>query len=327
MRCYILKTVELKELANFTKSSLITDPRDCDFKDIFVSSDFIYRFGLELIGSKSSLGVGCVLVMGASERRFLNTLLPEEKIEILEPLFARRFSALFLADDIGPDEFILKFSKKYRVPVFLSRDNSTVFSALIANFLEEKLEPTITRPAGFLSIHGEGILLIGESGIGKSEVALELVHRGHKFISDDLTEIQKSSLNSLVGFSPSNISKLIEVRGLGIIDVQQLFGVNAIKKSETIDMVINFEPWNKDKIYERFGTVEKYANILGVEIPYTSIPIKPGKNLAVIVEVAAMNNRLKKQGINSHNEFMAKISKNKSDFSTQNIEKELAFTW
>ena len=322
-----MKTVKLTELVNFTKSRLITDPRDCDFKDIIVNSDFIYRFGLELIGSKSSLGYGCVLVMGESERHFLTTLSPKEKNEIFESLFSREFSALFLADNIRLDNLIFKFSKKYRIPIFLSKENSAIFSSLMANFLEEKLEPTITRPAGFLSIHGEGILLVGESGLGKSEVALELIHRGHKFVSDDLTEIQKSSLNSLIGSSPSNISKLIEVRGLGIINVQQLFGVNAIKKSETIDMVINFELWDNDKTYERFGIVEKYANILGVEIPYTSIPIKPGKNLAVIVEVAAMNNRLKKQGINSHCEFMKKISKNEVYSSPQDMKKELVFTW
>ena len=145
-----------------------------------------------------------------------------------------------------------------------------------------------------MSIHGEGVLLTGESGIGKSEVALELIHRGHKFVSDDLTEIRKISTKTLMGSPPGNISKFIEVRGIGIINVQQLFGINAIKKSENIDMIVNFELWNDKNEYDRLGSIEYFVNILDIKVPYISIPVKPGKNLAVLVEVAAMNNRIKK---------------------------------
>ncbi|MBO6126505.1 MAG: HPr(Ser) kinase/phosphatase [Clostridia bacterium] len=318
-----MEAIELKELVNFISTKLVFKCEDWD--KILIKNDYVYRFGLELIGTGSELNAGSVLVMGNSEKYFIDTLLPSEKLEIFENLFSRRFSVLFLADSIKPDSLIPKFASKYKIPVFSVKNEAASFIALITNFLEEKLEPTITRPAGFLSIHGEGILLTGESGIGKSEVALELIHRGHKFISDDLTEIQKNSLNSLIGFSPSNISKFIEVRGIGIINVQQLFGVNAIKKFETIDMIVNFEIWDEDRVYDRIGSVEKYANILGIDIPFVSIPVKPGKNLAVIVEVAAMNNRLKKQGMDSYYDLMGRISSEEIESRTKT--RELVFTW
>ncbi len=320
-----MKEVKLKELIRFTGAKLLSNYDGFDFNDTDITDDLVYRFGLELIGIKSKMGKGCILVMGNSEQYFFNTLLPSEKREVFENIFSRKFAALFVADNAVLDPLICKFANKYCVPIFSVKDNATNFISTVTNYLEEKLEPTITRPAGFLSIHGEGILLMGESGIGKSEVALELIHRGHKFISDDLTEIQKNSLNSLIGFSPSNISKFIEVRGVGIINVQQLFGVNAIKSFETIDMIVNFEVWDKDRTYERLGTTEKYAKILGVEIPYISVPVKPGKNLAVIVEVAAMNNRLKKQGIDSYYELISKVSG--QNIESQEREKKLIFTW
>ncbi|MBR0184158.1 MAG: HPr(Ser) kinase/phosphatase [Clostridia bacterium] len=321
-----MKEIKLKELVRFTGAKLLSNCDGFNFNDTDITNDLVHRFGLELIGIKSKMGKGCILVMGNSEQYFLNTLLPSEKREVFEGIFSRKFAALFVTDGLKPDPAIFKFANKYCVPIFSVNDSAAPFISLLTNFLEEKLEPTITRPAGFLSIHGEGILLMGESGIGKSEVALELIHRGHKFISDDLTEIQKNSLNSLIGFSPSNISKFIEVRGVGIINVQHLFGVNAIKNFETIDMVVNFEIWNEDKTYERMGMSENYAKILGVEIPYISIPVKPGKNLAVIVEVAAMNNRLKKQGIDSYYELMSKVSNQKSS-EMQERERKLIFTW
>jgi len=321
-----MKEIKLKELVRFTGAKLLSNCDGFNFNDTDITNDLVHRFGLELIGIKSKMGKGCILVMGNSEQYFFNTLLPSEKREVFEGIFSRKFAALFVTDGLKPDPAIFKFANKYCVPIFSVNDSAAPFISLLTNFLEEKLEPTITRPAGFLSIHGEGILLMGESGIGKSEVALELIHRGHKFISDDLTEIQKNSLNSLIGFSPSNISKFIEVRGVGIINVQHLFGVNAIKNFETIDMVVNFEIWNEDKTYERMGMSENYAKILGVEIPYISIPVKPGKNLAVIVEVAAMNNRLKKQGIDSYYELMNKVSGQKNS-EMQERERKLIFTW
>ena len=321
-----MKEIKLKELVRFTGAKLLSNCDGFNFNDTDITNDLVHRFGLELIGIKSKMGKGCILVMGNSEQYFLNTLLPSEKREIFEGIFSRKFALLFVTDGLKPDPTIFKFANKYCVPIFSVNDSAAPFISLLTNYLEEKLEPTITRPAGFLSIHGEGILLMGESGIGKSEVALELIHRGHKFISDDLTEIQKNSLNSLIGFSPSNISKFIEVRGVGIINVQHLFGVNAIKNFETIDMVVNFEIWNEDRTYERMGITEKYVKILGVEIPYISVPVKPGKNLAVIVEVAAMNNRLKKQGIDSYYELMSKVSNQKSS-EMQERERKLIFTW
>lgn len=320
-----MKSVKLCEVVNFADAKFLSDPDKCDYDDIVVTSPYIYRFGLELMGFKSDSNSGSILVMGDSERHFVSTLLPSEKIEIFESLFSRKFAAFFLTHELPPDPIIFKFSHRYRVPIFLVQKSTSLFISEITNFLEEQMQPTITRPAGFLSIHGEGILLVGESGIGKSEVALELIHRGHKFISDDLTEIKRHSINSLIGFSPSNISRFIEVRGVGIINVQQLFGVNSIKNFETIDLVVNFEVWDNDRVYDRLGSVERYVNILGIDVPYISVPVKPGKNLAVIVEVAAMNNRLKKQGINSYSDLMNKVLGKK--IYTEVPKREQIFAW
>ena len=299
-------TVKLSEVINYL--SLKEIQKNEDYNDIKIDTDYVYRFGIELMGeSKSSLGPGRIVVMGESESNFLKKLNPDSKSKILNNVFSRKFAALITSYNIVPEKEILEMSDKYKIPIFTSDRKTALLMSDLTNFLEEHLEETITRPAGLMSIYGEGVLITGESGIGKSEVALELIHRGHKFVSDDLTEIKRLSIKTLLGFSPGNISNFIEVRGIGIVNVQQLFGINAIKRSETIDMVVNFEIWKDEKEYDRLGSVERYIEILGIRIPYVSIPVKPGKNLAVLTEVAAMNNRVKKYGLNPYGELMEKI--------------------
>lgn len=314
-----MKSIKLIQVVEYTNASVLQANND-DWKNVDITHDYVHRFGLELMGSKSDLGIGKIMAFGAREKYFLNTLSSNEKKEIFEEIFSSKFSALFVTNSIVPESLILTFAKKHSIPVFSVKIKTYQFISELTNYLEEYLEPTITRPAGFLSIHGEGVLLTGESGIGKSEVALELIHRGHKFISDDLVEIRKITSRSLIGNSPDNISRFIEVRGIGIINVQQLFGVNATKSSENIDLVVNFEIWKSDKSYDRLGS-EKYVDILGVKVPYVSIPVKPGKNLAVIVEVAAMNNRLKKLGMNPYNELLGKLFGGISGLSVKPPEK------
>lgn len=282
---------------------------DKSYEDIKIDCDRVYRFGLELLGSASDLGPGKLVVTGVSEKDFLAKLLDSEKKLILDDVFSNRFEAMFVTSSIVPEKLIVKYAKKYKVFIFGSRDKSSAFMSELSNLLEERLEPAITRPAGFVSIYGEGVLITGESGVGKSEVALDLIHRGHKFVSDDLTEIRKISTKTLIGSSPGNISQFIEVRGIGIVNIQQLFGVNSIKSSETINMLVHFEMWDKDRSYDRLGLEEKYVEILGVRVPYVSIPVKPGKNLSVIVEVAAMNNRLKRLGLGAYDALVSDFSK------------------
>ena len=299
-----MKSIKLGQIVDYINAEVIQ--ADDDWRDREISREYIHRFGLELICPKSDLGPGKIMAFGVREKHFITTLSSNEKREIFDDIFSSNFTALFVANSIIPENLILNFAKKYSVPIFSVKMKTYKLISELTNYLEEYLEPSITRPAGFMSVHGEGVLLTGESGIGKSEVALELIHRGHKFISDDLVEIRKLSSHLLVGNSPDNISRFIEVRGIGIINVQQLFGINATKPSENIDLIVNFEIWKDDRAYDRLGS-EKYVEILGIKVPYVSIPVKPGKNLAVLVEVAAMNNRLKKLGMNPYNEFLTKL--------------------
>ena len=299
-------TVKLSEVIDYLSLKELQGNKD--YEQIKINSDYVYRFGIELMGeAQTSLGPGRIVVMGESEAYFLKKLDQKEKNRILEVVFSRNFATLVTSYEIIPEPIIFEFAKKYSIPIFTSNRKTALLMSDLTNFLEEHLEETITRPAGLMSIYGEGVLITGESGIGKSEVALELIHRGHKFVSDDLTEIRRLSIKTLVGFSPGNISNFIEVRGIGIINVHQLFGINSIKKSETIDMIVNFEIWKDEKEYDRLGSVERYVEILGIQVPYVSIPVKPGKNLAVLTEVAAMNNRVKKYGWNPYGELMEKI--------------------
>ena len=316
--------VKLHEVIDSFKLTVLNATDDL-YRDIEITSDYVHRFGLELISPDYEIGPGKIIVAGMAEKLFLDKLNPSEKKNIITEIFSKKFVALIVTNSMVPEKLIMQVASKYHIPIFSVEGKTSPFISDLTNFLEERLEPTITRPAGFMSIHGEGVLITGESGIGKSEVALELIHRGHKFVSDDLTEIRRNSTKSLVGFSPGNISKFIEVRGIGIINVQQLFGVNAIKATETIDLVVNFELWKDEKVYDRLGIEEKYVEILGIKVPYISIPVKSGKNLAVIVEVAAMNNRLKKSGLNPYHELMSKIAGFQEFMPKES--KKVVFTW
>ena len=183
---------------------------------------------------------------------------------------------------------------------------SGVMASLIA-FLNVQLAPRITRHGVLVEAYGEGILLVGDSGVGKSETAIELVKRGHRLIADDAVEIRRVSSKTLVGSAPDNIRHFIELRGIGIVNVRRIFGMGAVKMTEKIDMVIQMEQWNKDKIYDRMGLKDEYMDILGIQVPMLTIPVKPGRNLAIIIEVAAMNNRQKKMGYNAAQELMQNL--------------------
>lgn len=297
--------VKLEDLVEYVEGE-IYDPA-IEYKDVFIDSDYVYRLGIEMMTPITSLAPGRIMIMGESEKYYLRTFEPERRKKVLNHIFSKKFSALFLANNMSPTQYVFDLAKKYLIPIFTVKDKSSILMSELTNFLEERLEPSITRPAGLMSVHGEGVLLTGESGVGKSEVALELIHRGHKFVSDDLTEIKKISTKTLLGSPPGNISKFIEVRGIGIINVQQLFGINAIKRSENIDMIVHFEQWKDGCEYDRLGSVEYFVKILDINIPYISIPVKPGKNLAVLVEIAAMNNRMKKYGMNPYGELMGNL--------------------
>ena len=214
---------------------------------------------------------------------------------------------------------MMELARKYHVPILTTADNTSDLHAAIVSFLHVELAQRITRHGVLVEVYGEGILLIGDSGVGKSETAIELIKRGHRLIADDAVEIKRVSKKTLVGSSPENIRHFIELRGIGIINARRIFGIGGVKVSENIDLVINLELWNSKKVYDRMGMDDEYMEILGIEIPVVTIPVKPGRNLAVIIEVAAMNHRQKKMGYNGAQELLQNLG---MDISPEDIGKK-----
>ena len=195
------------------------------------------------------------------------------------------------------------------MPVYRTKVSTSPFMAALIGALNVHLAPRISRHGVLVEVYGEGILLLGESGVGKSETAIELLKRGHRLVADDAVDIRRVSSITLVGSSPAVIKHFVEIRGIGIVDVQKIFGMGAVKDTEKIDFILNFEPWQEDKEYDRLGMETQYTELLGIKIPSITVPVKPGRNLAVILEVAAMNNRQKKMGYNAALEFTEQINK------------------
>ena len=228
---------------------------------------------------------------------------------IFDRLFSYKFPAILIARNLQPDDECLEMAKKHNVTLLRTKEaTSTVVSAIIS-YLKAALAPRITRHGVLMEVYGEGLLLTGESGMGKSEAAVELLKRGHRLIADDAVEIRKVSESSLVGTAPALVRNYVELRGIGVVNVANLFGMGAVKAENEIDLVVDIVPWNNQHVYDRLGLEEKYMEILGVNIPVNTIPITPGRNLAVILEVAAMNNRQRKMGYNPALEFTQQMDR------------------
>lgn len=288
--------------------------RATDYERVCLTVEDVARPGLQLAGYFDHFEPMRLQVIGNAEVSYLAKLAPWERENIFDRLFSYKFPALLLARGFEPDEQCIAMAKKHNVTLLRSQEaTSTLVSATI-NFLRTALAPRITRHGVLMEVYGEGLLLIGDSGIGKSEAAVELLKRGHRLIADDAVEIRKISGNSLVGAAPALIRNYIELRGIGIINVAKLFGMGAVKAENEINLVVNIVPWNTQEVYDRLGLEEQYMEILGVKIPQNTIPITPGRNLAVILEVAAMNNRQRKMGYNAALEFTEQIN---SHFETQ----------
>ncbi len=294
-------------------------PRDP--KTVKIVSKAINRMGLELIGPLEHFDNKRIMIMGESENYFLSTLSSDEIYKSVEALLSLRPPLLIISYGIKPIKEIIDVAQKYRIPILTSEETAAEVTAELTPFLNIHLAPRMTRSGGLLNVHGEGILIVGESGVGKSETAIELLKRGHKLIADDLVEIRKIPKNTLVGSAPENIRHFIEVRGIGIINARRIFGIGAVKVSETIDMVVNLETWKNGKNYDRTGADYQYTQILGVKIPYINIPIKPGRNLAIIIEVAAMNNRQRKLGYNAAKELFVNLGMEYPKTEKQKLEK------
>ena len=296
-----------------------------DPENLFVYSNSIDRPGLQLVGHLEHFDETQIVVLGMTEYTFLRSLNEEERIKHIEPILSRRPPAVIIARDITPDQVLIDCVTKYEVPLLTTADDTSALTAALVSFLNVELAPRITRHGVLVEVYGEGCLLIGNSGVGKSETAIELIKRGHRLIADDAVEIKRVSKKSLVGSSPENIRHFIELRGIGIINARRIFGMGSVKVSEKIDMVINMELWDSTKVYDRMGMDNEYMEILGIEVPVVTIPVKPGRNLAVIIEVAAMNQRQKKMGYNGAQELLQNLG---MDISPNDIgKKKIETNW
>lgn len=282
--------------------------RSTDYEAVRLTVEDVARPGLQLAGYFDHFEPMRLQVMGNVEMSYLEKLSKQERASVFDHLFSYKFPALLLARGFEPGEDCLQMAKKHNVTILRSQEaTSTIVSAII-NYLRTALAPRITRHGVLMEVYGEGLLLIGESGIGKSEAAVELLKRGHRLIADDAVEIRKISSNKLIGTAPNLIRNYIELRGIGIINVAKLFGMGAIREENEINLVVDIVTWDNQVVYDRLGLEEKYMEILGVQIPMNTIPITPGRNLAVILEVAAMNNRQRKMGYNAAVEFTEQIN-------------------
>lgn len=279
----------------------------CDPDNIPISRSEINRPALPLTGFFDCFEADRIQIVGITEHAYLKELGEEERRERIRALLSKRPPALVYTHKNPVDDIVIDAAKEFEIPLLCTDVNTSEFMAALIAFLNVKLAPTITRHGVLVEVYGEGILIIGDSGVGKSETAIELIKRGHRFIADDAVELRRVSAKTIVGTSPALIRHYIELRGIGIVDVRRLFGMGAIKETEKVDLVVQFEPWEKGKLYERLGMDEEYVEILGIKIPTLTVPVKPGRNLAVILEIAAMNNRQKRMGYNTAKEFNEKL--------------------
>ena len=280
-----------------------------DFDSIRLTVEDVSRPGLQLAGFFDHFEPMRLQVMGNAEMSYLAKQDDAARLRIFDRLFSYKFPALLIARGFEPCRQCLEMAKKHNVTILRSKEATSAIVSTIITYLKGALAPRITRHGVLMEVYGEGVLLIGDSGIGKSEAAVELLKRGHRLIADDAVEIRQVSATSLVGTAPELIRNYIELRGIGIINVAKLFGIGAIKLENEINLVVNIVPWNTHQVYDRLGLEDQHTEILGIQIPMNTIPITPGRNLAVILEVAAMNNRQRRMGYNAALEFTEQINR------------------
>jgi HPr kinase/phosphorylase len=274
------------------------------FDEIKINTAEINRPGLELTGYFEFFDNKLIQVLGNTEFSYLGRFGAEAQKMVIDSIFSFGPPAVIICRDIEPSNVILESARLHKVPILSTEESTSDLTASLVHYLNRELAPRITRHGVLVEVYGEGCLLIGDSGVGKSETAIELIKRGHRLVADDAVEIRRTSNSTLTGQSPANIRHFIELRGIGIINARHLFGMGAVKMQEKIDMVINLEQWDNAKVYDRMGLDNNFMDILGIEVPTLTIPVKPGRNLAVIIEVAAMNNRQKKMGYNAAKELL-----------------------
>ena len=296
-------TVSLSKIIDEFKLETVYAPDG----EILIDSADVNRPGLQIVGFFDYFDASRVQIFGKVENSYLEDMTSEERYGHLRSFFQKRVPVVILTRNAPASSEMLELAKEFETPVLRTTASTSAFMSALIAFLSVELAPRITRHGVLVEVYGEGILILGESGVGKSEAAVELMKRGHRLVADDAVEIKKVSSKSLVGSSPEIIRHFIEIRGIGIVDVKKIFGMGAVKNTEKIDLVIHLETWQKGKQYDRLGLVDEYTNILGLDIPSLTIPVRPGRNLAIIFEVAAMNNRQRRMGYNAAEELNKRI--------------------
>ena len=287
-----------------------------NFEEIKVSTFEVNRPGLELTGYFDFFDSSRLLLFGTTEFSYLSRFGSEAQKMVIDSILSFGPPAIIISRNIEPPIAMMESAKTHKVSILRSAETTSQVTAALFQYLNKELV--------LVEVYGEGCLLLGDSGVGKSETAIELIKRGHRLVADDAVEIRKTSTHTLMGQSPENIRHFIELRGIGIINARQLFGMGSVKITEKIDIVINLEIWDNTKVYDRMGLDNQYMDILGVEVPTLTIPVKPGRNLAVIIEVAAMNNRQKKLGYNAAQELLSALG---MDFDMSQTEKVIVDKW
>ena len=314
-------TIPLSKIIHELQLETAFLPKSAD--DILIQSRDVVRPGMELNGYHEYFDPNRIAVLGRAEMYMLESLKPERRAMALDSYLSLKPPAVIVARGIDPGKDFMEIAETYHVPVLRTTESTSNVVASLVAYLNVELAPRITRHGVLVEVYGEGILLVGDSGVGKSETAIELIKRGHRLIADDAPANTPIYSKSLVGQSPENIRHFIELRGIGIINARRIFGMGAVKLQEKIDMCINLEIWDATKVYDRMGMDSEYTEILGIKVPVMTIPVKPGRNLAIIIEVAAMNNRQKKMGYNAAYELLSALGMDASMMPHEEIKRDL----
>ena len=298
-------TVKLSKIVTDFNFEILNKPDD--FDSILISTPEVSRPGLALAGYFTLFEKKRIQLLGNAECRYLESLEPDARLSTFKNFFKAHPVAVLITAGNSAFKEMVKCAKSEGVTLLRTQEKTSDVMALLITSLNNHLAPRITRHGVLVDVYGEGLLLLGDSGVGKSETAIELVKRGHRLIADDAVEIRRVASGQLIGNAPEIIRHYVELRGIGIVDVRRLFGMGAVKDEGQIDVVMHLEQWAEGKMYDRLGLDENYVNILGVDLPSITIPVKPGRNLAIILEIAAMNNRQKKMGYNTAKEFNKRL--------------------
>ncbi|MCR5773876.1 MAG: HPr(Ser) kinase/phosphatase [Lachnospiraceae bacterium] len=298
-------SISLQRLVDKMKLTNLTE--EIDISDIKITQPDINRPGIQLTGYLEHYDATRLQIMGFVEVTYMESLDEDRKHEIYERILSNKTPAFVFCRDLQPDPMFREVAIKYGVPLFTTSKATSTFMSEVIRWLNAKLAPMITVHGVLVDVYGEGVLITGESGIGKSEAALELIKRGHRLVTDDVVEIRKVSADTLIGTAPAVTKHFIEIRGIGIVDVKTLFGVQSVKEDQEINLVIKLSEWSKDQDYDRIGMEEEYTEFLGNKVVCHNIPIRPGRNLAVICESAAINHRQKKMGYNAAQELYKRV--------------------